>query len=165
MTSRSESPSAKAHRSALETGPNSLPIIGHKGAPKKFTGKFNEVKLFLQHYERLCAQKNITLDEEKVENITQYCSRHVREFMEGLPSYTSRNWTAFSKDILKFYDAEKDTRRYKYTDLENYVQKSRGASTFKDLAAWKKYNREFIRIAGWLLSNGKITQTELNLYF
>ena len=60
-----------------------LPLPGTKGAPKKFKGCFSEVEMFLHHYERLCKKYNVTADKEKVENITQYCSRNVREFMEG----------------------------------------------------------------------------------
>lgn len=150
---------------ANDTGPNSLPIVGHKGAPKKFKGKYNEVNLFIQHYERLCAQKSIITDKEKVENITQYCSRHVKEFMEGLPSYRTPNWAQFVKDILTFYDADKDSKRYKVRDLSKYAKEFRRTGTIQDLSDWRKYNRKFIRIAGWLRAANKITDKEEHAYF
>ena len=77
------------------TGVYYLPVPGSKNAPKKFTGKFSEIKLFIKHYEKLCIQKKVTDPGDKVENITQYCSRKVREFMEGLPSYAYKDWDLF----------------------------------------------------------------------
>ena len=84
-----------------------LPLPGTKGAPKKFKGRFSEVETFLHYYERLCKKYNVTADKEKVENITQYCSRNVREFMEGLRSYASRVWKDFIGDIRKYFEADR----------------------------------------------------------
>lgn len=164
-------PIANAQKSATTaanmatTGPNSLPIVGNKGAPKKFKGRYDEVKNFIRHYKRLCAQKSVTDDQDKIENITQYCSQDVREFMEGLPSYNQHNWQAFSQDVLKYYDAEKDARRYRIRDLESYVMNTRTLPKFKDLATWKRYSRGYIRIAGWLQKHGKLDEKNNNLYF
>ena len=149
----------------MDTGLASLPFVGHKGAPKKFRGKYNEVTRFLKHYERLCEQKNITKDEEKVLALPQYCSRHVREFMEGLDSYGKKEWANFRRDILKYYDADRDIKRYKVRDLGKYTKHYRKQGTVKDLADWKKYIREYIRIAGWLKTKGKLTEQEDKAYF
>ena len=88
------------------TGVHNLPVPGSKSAPKKFKGKFSDVKPFLKHYEKLCMQKGIVDEEEKIQNLTQYCSRKVREFLEGLPSYTDENWEAFVQDIWEYGRAE-----------------------------------------------------------
>ena len=147
------------------TGPNSLPIVGSKGAPKKFRGRYDEVKPFLRHYERLCALKSVTQDRDKVENVTQYCSREVREFMEGLPSYRLGSWELFSRDVLKYFDAERDARRYRIKDLERYVQRTRRTPKFNSLATWKRYNRGYIRIAGWLVNKNKLDEATNSLYY
>ena len=146
-------------------GPNSLPILGQKGAPEKFRGRYDKVKTFIRHYEKLCALKAVTDAKDKIENITQYCSRNVREFMEGLPSYSQASWEIFAHDVLKFFDAERDARRYRVKDLESYVINTRSKSTFKNLATWKSYNRGFIRIAGWLVQKKKIDDEDRDLYF
>ena len=136
-----------------------------KGAPKKFKGKSADVDIFLRHYERMIPKYNLTTDKEQVENITQYCSKAVRQFMEGLSSYRTPNWTQFAKDLRKFYEADKDSRRYKVRDLENFVITSRAKEQFANQAAWMKYNREFIRISGWLEAKGKIDKEERAIYF
>ena len=91
-------------------------------------------KISFRHYERLCALKSVTTDRDKIENITQYCSREVREFMEGLESYNQGTWTQFREDVLNYYDAERDARRYRVKDLEKYVQNTGQLTKFKDLS-------------------------------
>lgn len=141
-----------------------LPLPGTKGAPKKFKGHFTQVDDFIRYYERLCRKYNVILDSEKVENITQYCSREVREFMEGLGSYANRAWTTFKEDLRKYYEADRDSKRYKVRDLEKYVLRMR-KKTSPNMAAWVKYSRGFIRIGGWLRTESKLTNQEFDLYF
>ena len=142
-----------------------LPLLGTKGAPKKFTGQAGDVNNFLRHYEKLCDKCHVVLDEEKIENITQYCSRKVREFLEALGSYKDGTWSDFKKDIKEFFNADRDERRFRIRDLEKFCSQARHAPTVKDLATWRKYIREFIRIAGWLKQQGKLTTSEYNTYF
>lgn len=68
-----------------------FPLPGQKGAPKKFKGKHSEVLTFLHFYERLCSKHHVVDDDDKVESITQYCSRSVRKFMEALPSFVKKD--------------------------------------------------------------------------
>ena len=75
---------------ARQTGSNNLPSPGTKGAPKKFTGDYSEVNKFIEAYERVCRQNKVSTDQDKVENITQYCSRSVHQFIEGLQSYQDK---------------------------------------------------------------------------
>lgn len=162
---RASSP-APARRSMLETGPNSLPIVGQKGAPKKFKGKSEDVELFIKHYERLCSQRSITSDTEKVENISQYCSKDVRECIESLNSYTEKSWKGLKKDILELYDAEKEQRKFRLRHLESFVKKSRKQSAMKSKSSWVRYKRKFLTIAGWLKKEGKMNDPEQErLYF
>ena len=118
-------PQDMSDHSSPHTGVYYLPVPGSKNAPKKFKGKFSEIKLFIKHYEKLCVQKKVTDPKEKIENLTQYCSRKVREFMEGLPSYSGDDWEIFSQNLLEYYDADRDTKHYKRGDLEAFCKQMR----------------------------------------
>lgn len=142
-----------------------LPIAGTKGAPKKFKDHSSDVEPFLQHYTKLCAKHNVTLPHERIQNITQYCSRPVREFLEGLSTFRSHDWNAFQKDIKEHYNADKDDKRFRIRDLERYVANARTKIDIRDLSAWRKYNRGYICIGGWLLEHHKITDDEHATYF
>lgn len=98
-----------------------MPTPGSKAAPAKFKGHYSEVKDFLEHYEKLCDYHHVSSDEEKGETITQYMSRHVTGFMEALVSFRSSNWRQLKADILKYYDADLDSKRYRRKDLLSYV--------------------------------------------
>lgn len=161
-------PQAQAQAFATMAQPRGvvdLPIVGTKGAPKKFKGNSGDVRPFLEHYERLCAKHGVTKPKEKIESITQYCAKHVREFLEGLSSYQSSDYDVFKKDFKEFYNADKDSRRFRVRDLEKYIVESRKQSPMKDLHGWRKYARGFIRIGGWLESHQKITKEECAMYF
>ena len=147
------------------TGVYYLPVPGSKNAPKKFKGKYSEIKHFINHYEKLCVQKQVTDPKEKVDNITQYCSKNVREFMEGLPNYVRGNWEAFVQDLLEFYDADRDVKRYKRGDLEALCKNMRHWKTGMRLSHWKQFNRDFIRIASWLETHQKISIEETAVYY
>ncbi|KAK7687209.1 hypothetical protein QCA50_009714 [Cerrena zonata] len=110
-------------------------------------------------------EDSVTDPKEKVENITQYCSRNVREFMEGLPSYSSGEWLKFTQDLLEYFDAERDDKRYHCNDLEAFCLKARKDKTHMRMSRWKDYSREFICIAGWLVTHKKISANEQALYF
>lgn len=141
-----------------------LPLPGTKGAPKKFKGDFSEVDRFLHYYERLCKKFNVTRGDEKVENITQYCSRVVRETMEGLASYEGQDWDKFKADVRKLYEADKDSKRYRTRDLEDYIRQTRKRTKELNMESWIAYTRGFVRIGGWLKRQKKITQAEYDTY-
>ncbi|KAG1804190.1 uncharacterized protein BJ212DRAFT_1304399 [Suillus subaureus] len=115
-----------------------MPIPGSKAAPKKFKGDFTEVKKFIKHYKKLCDYNQVTSNKDRCETVTQYTSHHVTEFIEGLDSYENSDWDALKADILKYYDADLDTKHYKRKDLLSYVKAMRG-QCIPTLAAWKKY--------------------------
>lgn len=75
-----------------------------KAVPAKFKG-------FLKHYEKLCNYNNVVSDSDKCESITQYMFCHVIEFIEGLASFYTPNWSKLKSDILKYYDVDLDTKR------------------------------------------------------
>ncbi|KAG2747590.1 hypothetical protein P692DRAFT_20736123 [Suillus brevipes Sb2] len=141
-----------------------MPNPGTKAAPAKFKGGFSEVKGFLKHYEKLCDYNNVVSDEDECESITQYMSRHVTEFVEGLASFQTPNWSKLKSDILKYYDADLDTKRYRKKDLISYIKTTHNKK-IPNLTAWKKYVRGFIHIGGWLEQANKLTTKEYASYF
>ena len=126
-----------------------LPLLGGKQAPSKFSGDYDEVERFLENYEQLLAYHQITTDQDKCRAITRYVSRKVREVIEALDSYRTPNWATLKSDLEKLYDADRYKTRYKKKDLVAYVHKTRKRK-MNDLRRWRKYNRDFVRIAGWL---------------
>jgi len=142
----------------------SMPIPRTRLAPEIFRGDFNKVKEFIQHYERLCTQHNISLDTEKCETIIRYCSKREKETIQNIPSFIARDWNRLRSAILKLYDADLATKHYKVRDVRTFTQKQR-VKKVRDLAAWKKYCRGFLRIAGALLAEDKISDREYATYF
>lgn len=149
----------------LMRGAIHFPLPGNKSSPRTFKGKFNEVKTFIEHYERLCAQYYVSNHREKLDNIGQYCNRLTREFMEALPSFKAGDWDQFTQDLMEYYDAEQDEKRYSWRDLEAYAKKNRSNTHRVNLAYWKIYSRGFIRISGWLSYHNKVSEREQALYF
>src|SRR5882762_4209768 len=141
-----------------------MPIPGTKLAPEKFRGDFHKVKEFIQHYERLCIQNNVTSDQEKCETLLRYCSKREKQTIKNIPSFNTSNWSKLRSDMLKLYDADLDTKRYKVKDIRSFSRNQK-AKSIKDLATWKKYCRKFLRIAGSLLNGAKISDKEYATYF
>jgi C4-type Zn-finger protein len=141
-----------------------MPIAGTKLAPEKFKGDYDYVSRFIQHYERLCDHNNVTNQKERCETITQYCSKKVAEFIEALESYSKGDWSQLKKDLLKFYDNDRSSKRYRQKDIVAYTNDTK-LKKIKDLSTWKRYARGFVRIGGWLKSKGKISEDEHATYF
>ena len=141
-----------------------MPIPGTKLAPEKFRGDFHKVREFIQHFERLCAQNNVVKDAEKCETVLRYCSRRERQTIKNILSYSTKKWEKLKYDILKLYDADLDTKKYKVRDVRNFSKKQKQKKV-RNLAEWKKYCRAFLRVAGSLLAEKKIGSKEYATYF
>ena len=75
------------------------------------------------------------------------------------------HWSTFKEDILKYFDADRDDKKYKVRHLESYIVEARRKATIKTLGAWQEYARSFLTISGWLQTKGHISQDEEALYF
>src|SRR6202050_2111446 len=102
-----------------------MPIPGTKLAPEKFKGEYNYISRFIQHYERLCDQNNVTKGKEKCETVTQYCSKKVGEFIEALDSYSKEDWPQLKRDLLKFYDNDWSLKRYRQKHIVAYTEETK----------------------------------------
>ncbi|KAF8993740.1 hypothetical protein BDZ89DRAFT_1182767 [Hymenopellis radicata] len=140
-----------------------LPPLGSKSAPTKFSGNYEDVKTFLRRYERLCNAYNVR-EAEKCERIIDYCSRPVIRLIESLQSYRASSWTQLYHDLLEYYDADLKETRYNVRDIRKLARKWY-KKKIPNLRTWKKYQREFITISGWLVSKLKLTKDEEAVYF
>ena len=137
----------------------SLPVKGGKGAPDKFKGDYRDVETFLDHFEALCDEKRVKRDEYKCKGLVRYCSRRVHETLEGLPSYSKKDYAQFRTDFVNLYDSDREKQRYRHKDLHALIKKWRKRK-INDLATFKRYQLEYLRIGGWLLKNKKIVDSE-----
>ena len=141
-----------------------MPLPDSRAAPEKFRGKSSKIKSFLIHYELLLDQNNVVADKDKCDLITRYCSTTVTDFIQALPSYTKRDWTELRKNLLTYYDADFDNKRYSVKDLEK-LEKSCRSKYISDLKGWREYGRTFITMAGWLLKKDRISEGEFGLAY
>ena len=138
-----------------------LPVLGGKGSPKKFQGDHTRIATFLDHHDQLCTQYNLIADSDKCKAMLRYCSRKVRETIEGLNSYQNPDYRRLREDLLELYDDELLKKRFKKRDLEQFLRSSRKRK-IRTLGDFRRFEREFIRIGGWLRNEAKISDNDYN---
>jgi hypothetical protein len=143
--------------------PAGMPAWGEKGSPPKFRGSYEDVKRFLQRYNEVTSIYNLS-PAQKCDKVTDYCSRKVKRLIESLKSYTNKDWDQLEKDFLKYYDADRQETRYIIRDLTQLTKKWK-QRPIKTLTRWKRYERKFMTIAGWLVEKKKINDDEKSAYF
>ena len=143
---------------------NDMPLRHEKRAPKKFTGKYDEVAQFIKQYKRLINQHQVTSDVDRCEGILEYCSKSVREFIEASLHYINSNWDQLVDEILKYYDAEKDEMRYNLGDFLKFLS-FQSKKYITNLEKWKGYYREYMARAGHLRSRNLLSEEEFHGYF
>ena len=136
-THRAQSPGITSDFSLSGRSAWDMPVEGSKLAPKTFKGDPAEVDAFLRKFERVAIQHSLT-DLEKCEMITDYCTRRVRETIEGFKAHAEKNWEALREKIRTTWNADLDTRRYRVRDLEQYIQ-SRRHKRIRDIQGWQRY--------------------------
>jgi len=122
----------------------SLPVKKGKGAPDTFKGDFRDIEPCLDHFNTLCEERKVKKDEYKCRGFVKYCSREVREMLEGLKSYS---------------DKDRERQRYKLKDLHALVRKWR-EKKIGNLETFKKCHLKYLKIGGWLLKHKKITDAD-----
>ncbi|KAJ7683405.1 hypothetical protein B0H17DRAFT_1227433, partial [Mycena rosella] len=140
-----------------------MPPLHSRGAPKKFTGRSHDVTKFLAHCSKLFTQNNVFTDLEKVECMAEYCSRNVLHILEGMKNYSTPDWALLWTDMEHMFDADKDLQRHRPTDLRKLADKWRKVP-IKSMSTWRKYLRQFTTIAGWLVHQTLIDETESARY-
>ena len=159
-----------ASNSGVQTAPSgpvsyiNLPPIGSKQAPPKFTGKHRALERFLVHYESVCAQNKVTDDKEKCKGIIQYCNDEVADTIESMDSYDSGDFSKLKEDLEWLYDGSRKKSDTHRGDIEDFTRSWRKVRIEK-LEKFKKYHRDFIRLAGTLKIAGRVTESEYDQYF
>ena len=140
-----------------------FPTPRSRNAPKTFSGRYDEVDLFLKEFEALATAYNLTND-EAFEYVTRYVKRPVREIIEGLQEYAAKDWPRFADTLRKLFNHDKLAKRFKEKDLLKFVAKNQKKS-IRNMDKYKSYQKKFIRIGGWLLQRNKITKPEYCKYY
>ena len=134
--------------SVLTCSKANLPHPNLKKAPKMFTGRHNDIELFLREFEEMTNLYNVpTL--EQFDLITCYVSHRVSKVIEGLTEYHSKNWQDFITQMKKLYNHAKTEKRYTQRDLNSFIA-HKTHKFIHDLLNFQKYQHGFIRIGGWL---------------
>ena len=142
----------------------SLPTRNGKGAPDIFKGDYRDVEQFLDHFEALCDEKNVVKGEHKCKGLVRYCSREVRETLEGLQAFTDKHYDDFKKEFIYHYDKDREKQRYKLKDLYSLARKWRERK-IENLETFKRYHLKYLRIGGWLLKHKKLVESEHRRWF
>jgi hypothetical protein len=142
----------------------SLPVRKGKGVPDTFKGDYRDIDMFLDHFEALCAERNVTGDADKCKGLLRYCLRDVREALEALKSYSDKKYSDLRKDFIYFYDQERESQRYRLKDLQELVRKWKD-KRIEDLETFKKYHLKYQRIGGWLLKHKRLGESEHRRWF
>ena len=143
---------------------NDMPLRTSKLAPATFRGKYSDVTRFIKQYNRLLEQHKIVSDADKCEGILEYCSHKVGDFIEACRHFHTPNWRLLQAEILKYYDAEREDSKYRPNDLIAFIKQS-AIQSMHNLSHWKKYYREYLARAGFLMSKGRISSVDYDGYF
>jgi hypothetical protein len=141
-----------------------MPVRGSKDAPKTFTGKYNEVQLFIDHFEQLLKKCRISSDSDRCDLLMSYCPTDVQNIIRTLDGYEYRKWGVLKPQLLKFFDADRVYQKYKPIDVETYAARKR-LQTCYNLTQWHRYFLKFNTIAGGPLSKGHLNREDYNTYF
>ncbi|KAF9491518.1 hypothetical protein BDN71DRAFT_1366349, partial [Pleurotus eryngii] len=141
-----------------------MPMLGERGAPPLFKGSHEKVKSFLKKFNTLCARYSVTSDEEKCERILEYCNDKVTQLIEALPGFRNSDWSALEEEMKQHFDADRKETRNTICRLAKFTS-HQSAKKIRSLTHWKKYERKFITISGWLRKANKITEDLEATYF
>jgi hypothetical protein len=141
-----------------------MPVPRSRLAPRKFKGDYKVVREFVEQVEKLLTKNNVVNGKEKCEALRQYCSSKVKQTVEGMPPYAKGDWDQFKTMFLQAYDAERSDLRYteKYLISQCRYTRDQPISSLKD---FKRYQRHYYSVAGWLLSKKRIDDTKFSKYF
>lgn len=135
-----------------------MPVEGTKLAPRIFKGDPADVEVFLRRFERLAMRHSLT-EQERCETVVDYCSKVVRETIEGFAAYRQNDWTQLKANIRIYWNADLESKRFRIRDLQAFTARTRKEAIL-ELRQWRRYLRRFIRIAGWLLGQKKLSDTD-----
>src|SRR5215469_7120738 len=135
-----------------------LPAAGTPSAPKTFTGRYDEVEDFLHDFHNMAEQYNLT-KEQRFARISRYVNRKTQRIIDGIHGYYTKDWKKFEEDMLRMFEADKAKKRCVVDDLEKFVDEWQ-ERRIDSIADFRKYERRFARLGGWLHSQELIDDTK-----
>ncbi|KAJ7696643.1 hypothetical protein B0H16DRAFT_1750267 [Mycena metata] len=141
-----------------------MPVSGSKDTPKTFKGKYSEVQQFVDHYEKLLNKCRITDESERCKQVLASCSVDVQNVIYMMEGYGAKNWARLKSEILRYFDAERATQKYKPADVERYSTKMRGTPCYS-LTRWRQYFIRYNTIAGGCYRRGHLSRRDYHAYF
>src|SRR5882724_12845946 len=140
-----------------------LPPPNSKKAPAIFSGHYAEINTFLKEFAMMADAYNLNND-DRFNTILHYVTRPVKEVIEGLHEYTTKDWKAFKATLRQLYNHVKMEKQYKEKDLVTFIKK-RKAKPIQTIFDYHDYQCKFIHIRGWLYKHNRITQEQHLRYF
>ena len=141
-----------------------LPLSGHRLAPPRFTGDYRDLERFITHFEHVCAQYNVTDDDQKCLGIVRYCSYKIADFIEALESYRKKDYNTLLTKLRWHFDEERKKSEYDLEHLEEVIDLWQDKA-IRDLETFKEYEYDFIRVADQLKNRNQITDQEYDRKF
>ena len=141
-----------------------LPTLGGKGAPREFTGKGRRLERFLNHYKHLCAQCNVTADDQKCEGLLTYCDSGVVDLLENLDEYIQKDFTGLVERMRWLFDSDSKKGEYHTGHIDDFTKEWR-KEQIPDLRTFKEYHRDYLKLAGPLKTAGYIDEKVFNRGF
>ncbi|KAI0038538.1 hypothetical protein FA95DRAFT_1505453, partial [Auriscalpium vulgare] len=143
---------------------DTLPPLGDESAPRKFTGRYDDVEKFMKRCERLFKIHNVTSDKERCDALLEYCSSKVARYIRTLESFVTPDWKTLYVDVLDHFDADRATKRYTVRDLHAFVE-DRQRKRIRSVRGFKDYDISYRSIAGELEGRKKIDEKTRNLNY
>ncbi|KDQ34073.1 hypothetical protein PLEOSDRAFT_1033298, partial [Pleurotus ostreatus PC15] len=140
-----------------------MPRAGEKSAPAKFYSAKQDIQEFLKKFQNLCVAFNVP-EPDYGEKLLDYCSKKVRDLIKVSPHFKNKDWTNLKAEMLQLYDADRQKTRHNLHALRKLTKKWR-TKEITELADWRKYQREFLAISRWLVSQNLITTDDESAYF
>ncbi|KAF8872152.1 hypothetical protein BD779DRAFT_1430455, partial [Infundibulicybe gibba] len=100
------------------------------------------------------------------ELLLRYCNKKVRDIIEGTSHWTTRNWSAARKYLLKLYGSNDETPVYTPEGLRLWVAKHAEQGKFNRIQDIDRYYRVFTAQSNQLRKGRpKILEPEVNILF
>lgn len=134
-----------------------MPRRGVKGAPS-FSGTSATLERFIDDVEIAAKEVGLPADEWVVHAV-RYVDPDIEMLWRGLPSYATKVWAEFKKEIRKLYPGLDQDRKFGVAELEKLVSNwyVRGIRTQEEMG---QFNREFKVICDYLLNKERLSNTE-----
>ncbi|KAJ6474946.1 hypothetical protein C8R45DRAFT_834620 [Mycena sanguinolenta] len=106
-------------------------------------------------------------DDELAPYILQYCTEDVKRVVRYLPELgpTATSWAEAEEELKGLYGSEDRPTRFSIDDLRSFCAETHAKQAFETKNDVEVYLRRFMEISGSIRQDGRLTDSETNLYF